>query len=228
MKKLSALIALLVCVTIGGVYATWTYSDTNDIADVQKEITVTMPDATLSGANGVYKIETDLAITIDQKDAKDHTAVLKFSENSKITVTFTVADFAPNTIKEHGLDTKLYFGTSKDATGGMVYKMDAAGNYSATGTATPIFNFKYNASNMLNIKCLHEAGEGDAKWTRSEVDGVITFTYVLSLDEIAEIITLSQNFVLDIHDEYRAFRDATTGTVICFVTDGVVTSVAGE
>lgn len=226
MKKLSALIALLVCVTIGGVYATWTYSDTHDIADVQKEITVTMPDATLSGANGFYKIETDLAITIDQESATSHKAVLKFSENSKITVTFTVADFAPDAIKAHGIETKLYFGTSKDASGGMVYKMDAAGNYSATGTAKNIFNFAYNATNMLTIKCAHETAA--AKWTRNEAGGVITFTYELTLAEIQSIITFSQDFILDIHDEYRAFRDATTGTIICYVTDGVVTSVAGE
>ena len=174
-----------------------------------------------------YKIETDLAITIDQESATSHKAVLKFSENSKITVTFTVADFAPDAIKAHGIETKLYFGTSKDASGGMVYKMDAAGNYSATGTAKNIFNFAYNATNMLTIKCAHETA--DAKWERSvDAQGVITFTYTLSLAQIRSIITLSQDFILDIHDEYRAFRDATTGTIICYVTDGVVTSVAGE
>lgn len=218
MKKLSALIALLVCVTIGGVYATWTYSDTNDIADVQKEITVTMPDATLSGANGFYKIDTNLEISVDQTSSSDHTAKLIINDDAYIKVTFTVADFAPNAIKDHGVETKLYFGTSKDATGGMVYKMDTDGNYSATGTAKNVFTFAYNATNMLTIKCAHETA--DAKWTRSEADGVITFTYQLNYAQLATIINLSQNFVLDIHDEYKAFRDAITGTLICYVTDG--------
>ncbi len=35
MKKISALIAMFLCVTIGGVYATWSYAGTNDIADKQ-------------------------------------------------------------------------------------------------------------------------------------------------------------------------------------------------
>ena len=37
MKRLSILIALMLCVTIGGVYATWTYAGTNDIADAFAE-----------------------------------------------------------------------------------------------------------------------------------------------------------------------------------------------
>ena len=55
MKKLSTLIALLLCVTVGGVYATWTYtSDAVDIMDVTKEAVIELENATTSGAAGTF------------------------------------------------------------------------------------------------------------------------------------------------------------------------------
>ena len=66
MKKLSVLIALMLCVTIGGVYATWSYAGTDDIADAFAEAKVTIADVELKGANGTYKIESNLVLTVDQ------------------------------------------------------------------------------------------------------------------------------------------------------------------
>ena len=49
MKKLSLLIALLICVTIGGVYATWTYTSASaDIVDGTKEVVIELAGATTS------------------------------------------------------------------------------------------------------------------------------------------------------------------------------------
>ena len=57
MKRLSLLVALMLAITIGGVYATWSYAGTDDIADAFAEAKVTITDAELTGANGTYKIE---------------------------------------------------------------------------------------------------------------------------------------------------------------------------
>ena len=38
MKKLSVLIASLLCVTIGGVYATWYYATSNNVGDKHQHI----------------------------------------------------------------------------------------------------------------------------------------------------------------------------------------------
>ncbi|MBQ4097781.1 MAG: hypothetical protein IJC72_00590 [Clostridia bacterium] len=66
MKKFSALIALFLCVTIGGVYATWTYAGSDDITDALYEAKVTVTDAAYSGANGTFKVESNLVLEIDQ------------------------------------------------------------------------------------------------------------------------------------------------------------------
>lgn len=85
MKKLSALIAMVLCLTIGGVYAAWTYTNgAADVTDVHKTLTIGLTSATASGAIGDYTIETNITgITIEQNGENDpsydfHKAVLEF------------------------------------------------------------------------------------------------------------------------------------------------------
>ena len=85
MKKLSALIAMVLCLTIGGVYAAWTYTNNSaDVTDVYKTYTVTLTSATASGAIGEYSVESNITgISIEQNGEADptqdfHKAVLEF------------------------------------------------------------------------------------------------------------------------------------------------------
>ena len=73
MKKLSLLIAMILCATIGGVYAAWNYALTDDIADAFEEIKISVEDAELTGSNGTYKITSNFKLVIDQRD-DDHYA----------------------------------------------------------------------------------------------------------------------------------------------------------
>lgn len=68
MKKLSVLIALVLCVTIGGVYAAWTYTNpTADLTDRHFEQLITISAAIEEGAAGEYAIETNITgMSIDQ------------------------------------------------------------------------------------------------------------------------------------------------------------------
>lgn len=210
MKKLSILIALMLCVTIGGVYAAWTYAGTNDIADSYAEVKVTIADAELTGANGTYKITSNLVLTVEQAN-EAHEAELVFAANNDqdiyLTVTFTPAKNAPKDIKDNAVPSELYFGTTVP----MEYKMDANGNYSENGTPTPIFTFS-NPSDGIFSK--------NFEWTK-QPNG--TFTYTLGKDELKTMITLSQTFVLDLKSEHDAFREALSGNIVVRVTDGVVT-----
>ena len=88
MKKLSALIAMILCLTIGGVYAAWTYTNPNaDITDKRFEQLVTISTATEAGAAGEYDIITNITgISIEQLGTNDqgkdfHTAVLNYVTN---------------------------------------------------------------------------------------------------------------------------------------------------
>lgn len=210
MKKLSLLVALALLITVGGVYATWSYSGTNDIGDAYGEAKVEMAGFELTGANGTYKVESNLILTVDQAN-EDHEAELEFSSNNSapifLTVTFTPAANAPQTIKDNAVPSELYFGVTTP----MQYKMDGDGNYSAEGTAKDIFKFT-NASDGIFSP--------NVTWTK-KADGSFTYT----LDEIAlkNQISLSQTFVLDIKAEYDAFHAALAGNVVARITDGVVT-----
>lgn len=209
MKKLSVLIALMLCITISGVYATWTYAGTNDIADAFAEAKVTLVDAELTGANGTYKIESNLVLTVDQAN-DDHEAELVFSSNNSediyLTVTFTPATNAPQAIKDSAVPSELYFTTTTT----MEYKMDAQGNYDANGTAKPIFTFANPSDGELSP---------NVTWNE-EANG--SFTYTLNKDELENMITLSQTFILDLKSEHDAFRDALNGNIVARITDGIV------
>lgn len=208
MKKLTLLLALMLVVTIGGVYATWSYAGTNDIADAYAESKVTITDAVLTGANGTYSIESNLVLSVDQKN-DDHEAELIFASNNSeaifLKVTFVPSASAPQDIKNHAVASQLYFGTTTDLT----YKMDADGNYSASGTATKIFQFANEEANALDII-----------W-EPQADG--SFTYTMNEAALKSQIALSQNFVLDTKGEHDAFRDSLIGNIIARVTDGNVT-----
>ncbi len=208
MKKLSVLIALLLCVTIGGVYAAWSYAGTEDIADAYAEAKVTIADAELTGANGTYKIESNLVLTVDQAN-EDHEAELVFASNNSdaifLKVTFTPAANAPQDIKDGAVPSELYFGTTTT----MQYKMDAEGNYDADGTATDIFTFTNPSDGVFSP---------NVDWNKEED----AFTYTLDETQLKSMISLSRTFVLDTKGEHDAFREVLNGNIVARVTDGVV------
>lgn len=197
MKKLSALIALFLCVTIGGVYATWTYAGSDDIVDSFAEAKVTITDATLSGSNGTYEVTSNLVLTIDDTD-NNHKAELVFASNNAapihLTVKFTPAIHAPQAIKDAGVESELYFGTTTE----MKYR------------GTPIFTFT-------------NPGDGDLNniftWEK-QLDG--TFTYTLDEDDLKAQIALTEAFFLDTKAEHDEFRIALAGNIVARVTDGTI------
>ena len=209
MVRLGLIILLLLCVTITGVYATWSYAGTNDIADVLAEQKITIADVELTGANGVYKIESNLVLLVDQANDA-HEAELVFSSNNDqpiyLKVTFTPAANAPQAIKDNAVPSELYFTTTTD----MLYKMDAQGNYDENGTPTPILTFTNPSDGVFSP---------NVTWTK-QPDG--TFTFEMDEAALRDQISLTQAFKLDIKAEHDAFGTALNGNIIARVTDGTV------
>ncbi len=196
--------------TIGGVYATWSYVGSTDIIDAKAEAKVTVTPAVSEGTYGTYTIESNLVLSIDQANDNHEAALLFESNNGQpvyLKVTFTPNAHAPQSIKQNAVPSELYFGV----TTAMQYKMDAQGNYDANGRGVDIFTFK-NPSN--------EKLDNTFTWTKNDEDG--TFTYELNEAALKEQIMLSQTFVLDIKAEHDAFGDALVGNIIARVTDGTV------
>ncbi len=245
MRKLAFLMACLMLLTVGGVYAAWLYTDANsDVIDAHAESIVTLAGATTTGAAGTFTITTNLVMTIDQseitkvdgKDVNEHKAVLVYAptvegENIHLTITFTPNTNAPQTVKDHGIDAELYFKTTTE----MKYSMDANGNYVAEGgTPKEIFTFGSYASDgtfAANILSTDESAADSKKvWVKDPETGAFSVTY--TGDELKAIIKLNDNggadaFVLDTKQEYDAFSAALTGNIAAYITDGIVNSTSG-
>ena len=221
MKKLTLLIALIVAVTIGGVYATWTYTGTSDVVDVDKEVVVSMEAATLSGVPGTYAIETNItAFDITQEGsagANFHRATLRVltdSQNTapKITITFTPTTGADVDMKTKGVNTLFYFTTS------------AAMTYDSVN----IFTFGADSTNPHNILTVGSTPSDahDLVWVPDNAETPTKFTCEISGEAaILEHIKLTKDFILDTKDKHDVFKAAANANIKLVVSDGQTPSV---
>ena len=218
MKKLSMLIAMILCLTIGGVYAAWTY--TNPAADITDKgldtvIGVSLPAADQVGAVGEFSVSTNVtAISIDQAGLNDdgddfHRAMLNYAVND---------ENAPYI--EFGLKIVV----NADA--------DAIANLTTTYTIAITGAGQYNSKDIfVDLKpgattIKPSATEGtDVKWTKvNEDDNYTYYTYkVLLADEVAlNDAGVGNEIVLASKAQHTAFA-AALGTPILDVkiSDGV-------
>lgn len=228
MKKLSALIALLLCVTVGGVYATWSFVDpAADIVDKKHETLVTLTDAETVGAAGTFTISSNLVLTIDQEAPDSHKAVLVFSPQNEgdeiyLKITFTPSESASQDIKDNGVDAELYFKTTTtmecytDAEGHLVVPADPE-NLEPGVEKKPIFDFgNYGSNNTFDNK---------VTWERQN-DGTFTATY--DLDTLESIIQLNGTIILDTKLDYDTFSALLNGNIGAYITDGQINGAEGQ
>lgn len=208
MKKLSILVALILCVTVGGVYAVWTYSGTDDVVDTNAEVKVVLEAATLDGSIGAFSAESNLTLSIDQKAGSNHIAELVFKSNDSnpifMTFTFTPSAGADMDIKNNGIPAEIY----QKATTEMQYPMDASGNYKADGTKTDVFKFENESDGTFTA---------NVTWEK-QADGTFTVTY--NEAQLKEMIKLNYDFQLDTKDEHDEFYKILNGNIRVHITDG--------
>ena len=176
MKKISVLIMLILCVTIGGVYAAWTYTD-GEFKGTDRTVSHGLATATFDSDLGVLKIISNTVdVKINQKDNANHdyTAVLEIT--GAITIEFTPnpgasAEDIANLAVEAGFYTKNHEEN----------KFDGQLIYQPTNTTVII------------------AGED---W-EEQSNG--SYQAVLDEIEIKSLFTLG-NFVLETHPEYQQFH----------------------
>ena len=199
MKKLSTLIALMLVITIGGVYATWTYTQTTDVADEAVNMAMNLTDVVYAGSYGTYKVDlSNLKLTIDPKQGTTHTTSLVIEGG--ITVIFTPATHAPVDIKENGVDSTFTFSLSNN-------------NWEFDDDTTDEVAAK-------NVVTLAHTGKHDIVWTKASDN---TFTYTLDATVLKQHISLSE-FVLDTKVKYDAYNTAlANGQIIFTVSDGDTT-----
>lgn len=152
MKKLSVLVALLLCVTVGGVYAAWAYTGST-VSTVDRTLSHGMTTATTDGDVGLFRIvENTVDIAIDQTAPGDYTARLVITGSVK--VSFTPNLGAPDTVKNNAVnavatlytknaDANKYNGTAiyvspENSKVALQWEKQSNGSFEATITASQI------------------------------------------------------------------------------------------
>ena len=211
MKKFSILIAILLCVTIGGVYAAWMFADSTDAELRTQTVTLGLTTSAEAGVYGSYtltpSIETDpegaFGLVVDDiDDGVTHNAVLV--GKGYLTVTFTPNASATEAVRTGAVPTYWCL---------------------QIGANASIDNWLYDGNKIFDTidgawKTID--GVNASNWVAS-ADGK-SFTYTISGETIANMIDMNE-FTLETKTEYNAFASALTYTKITlYVNDSQTTT----
>lgn len=108
MKKLTILVALILCVTIGGVYATWTYAGA-EVTSSHKHMSVNI--ASLGNATPLGEI-VNVLNSMDVLLDDGGSYVVKAVFSGKMGFVFMPGPGAPQTVRDNGIE--LEFDVSQD------------------------------------------------------------------------------------------------------------------
>lgn len=195
MKKLSLFLALAMLLTVTGVYAVWTFTQSTDIMDINTTSVIDMTNATSIGTYGTYEFDNQLVMTIDPKEGTTHTTALYIT--GTITVKFIPNTYAPEDVRNYGVES--YFSHSLTNT-----------NWTYLGTSIMIIDDDVHTIGTTN-------SDAALKWTKL-ADG--SFEVVFTAEEIAAHIDLYE-FVLDTKDEYDDYDEVLAqGQIRFHISDG--------
>lgn len=207
MKKLGLLMAMALTVTVGGVYATWTYTQNTDVADETVNTAMNLTGVAYSGSYGTYAIDrSTLELKIDPMEGTTHTTALLIK--GQIVITFTPNSVAPQEVKNEGVPTTIQFGLSNT-------------NWTFDDDTT-------DAVAARNIITLTHGGEKEnIAWGEPDkTTGV--FTYTITAEELAKHLSLTE-FNLDTKAKYDAYSTALSlGNITLTVSDGITSSTPSQ
>lgn len=144
MKKFGLAATLAMCMTVGGVYATWTFAEGNTV-EANTTVTVGMTGMNAATEKGVLSVmvmgESGYSFAIDDAN-NDHKPDEK--KSGTVTITFTPNAHASEDIKTDGIDVKFsikYVAKTGGAATLADWKYDGA----------TIFDVTYTDSNPLHL-----------------------------------------------------------------------------
>ena len=220
MKKITAIIMMVLFVTIGGVYATWTYSETAMGTASRDAINIALTTANNKGGSvGSYAFSNavEVAIDDDQNDDTVHKAVLTCT--GSITLTFTPSETAGGDIKDFGIAMKITPSftspTWKDANGEDTKIISIASD--KTSFLSPVL------TTGTSVDAKDTAETNDLGVFAKTTDG--KFTWTLDANDILSILVLfeGKDLILDSSAAHAAFGQALAGhKIISFSVEQVV------
>lgn len=134
MKKLSLLIALCMLVTVGGVYATWNYSQ-GSVDGQHEHFTDKLAIINTTTTKGTILVDTSgLSITIDQADL-DYNARLDIT--GEVVITFTPSPGVDTDVKA-GIPLEFYLSVTDNYSykGSEIYTIDTTTKVALTDVTT--------------------------------------------------------------------------------------------
>lgn len=233
-KKFGLLATLALCVTVGGVYATWTYA-TNGVQEAGVQMGLAMAglgDATVYGSISVEN--TNATIAVDNMNG--YKAGLSYGADGKFTVTFTTAaagvsqDILKNGIKMgwyiYVEDTTTHTQVTEANLSNIVYKTNASttdarvekavfGNGTDLYAIVPFFGADGVKDANNTPGNIGDIGDDTARlvsYTLANGVNVLssTFVYEISVADVAEKLGFFGNddeyFLLDELGEYNEFK----------------------
>ena len=191
MKKLSLIVVLILCITIGGVYATWNYA--RYTVDSKQASATAVITGTHSSAKGVISLATDVKRVIVDDTNNDFTAEVFFGQvdansqivedvtdaDGEITITFTANAGADESVLQSGIPLLV----------------SVTANKLGTYLGADVFEIK---TQSYTIQTSDFVKASDAS----------IFTTTINLKDF---IGLKNEVVLDTYAEYQAFEAAITG-----------------
>lgn len=173
MKGKMALIATLcTAVTIGGVYATWTFAQ-NNAASANTTVNVAMTGVNASTEKGTLSVmvmgANGFTLAVDDSN-NDHYADIK--KEGVVTVTFTPAASAPDDVKNNGIDVQCVISYAPYAGG-------PATLAEWTYNAIPIFAIENDAEHPIMLSksaAVRNLETGVCTWTIDASDVGIDLT----------------------------------------------------
>ncbi len=194
-RKLNILIALILCITVSGVYANWMYASTAGMSEtVNKGVSLTPK--TESGTLGVYTILlSEVTLAIDQSGVGDYTPKLVFSQvqgDGSLDFTFTPNNTASDELKANGVTSYVVFSST------------------LTHEGQQIFSFPATIT-------IGKVGSGETyTWTKSGD----SFTCSIPNDVLGDYIKLAYTNKLDTVAKYTAFETSlSTGNVVITISN---------
>ena len=197
-KLLSVFVAFALMITVGGVYATWNYSD-GAMSELEYTRTHSIFDLTEDSAGSTkgsfsFNTTTFKVIIDDIDDGVAHHAVLDFE--GEIVLVFTPDEMASNDVKENGIGVKFAL----------------SNNESLVWGGESIFNL-YTTAVVAGSTITIGEDSIDVPDLVKQTDG--TFTWTLTADFFENLIALRTTpLILDTHDDYNTFENLLAGNKV--------------
>ena len=180
-SKLAIMAAVATMVTVGGVYATWTFSE-GSVVDATTTVNVAMTGVTTNTEKGTLAVtvmgEGGFTLSVDDSNNDHYPEIMK---TGAVTVTFTPSATASDDVKTNGIDVQL-----------------AISYAPYTGGPASLEEWKYETTQIFEVAAepLHLEGA-----SATESGGVFTWT-VAAGDIGIDLTTAMKAVLIDTFEKY--------------------------